>query len=42
MVVGAGAVCRYSKPLLASWLSLQFALEQLVLVEVSRTEPACF
>ena len=38
----AGALYRYSKPLLDSWLSLQFALGQLVLVEVSRTEPASF
>ena len=27
---GAGALCRYSKPLLDSWLSLQFALGKLV------------
>ena len=33
MVAGAGALCRYSKPLPDSWHSLRFALGQLVLVE---------
>ena len=39
---GAGPLCRYFKPLLGSWLSLQFAIGQIVLVEVSRTELASF
>ena len=34
MVAGAGALCRYSKALLNSWLSQQYALGQLALAEV--------